>query len=88
MASNEKAIGIDLGTTYSAVARIDELGRPVTLVNAEGDWLPGLVADRYGGAIRRAALPMAVNGARKRRQLVRFALAASARLQRLADPGI
>ena len=37
MASNEKAIGIDLGTTYSAVARIDELGRPVTLVNAEGD---------------------------------------------------
>ena len=37
MAANDKAIGIDLGTTYSAVARIDELGRPVTLVNAEGD---------------------------------------------------
>ncbi len=31
------AVGIDLGTTYSAVAYIDETGRPVTLVNAEGD---------------------------------------------------
>jgi len=31
------AIGIDLGTTYSAVAHLDDLGRPVTLVNAEGD---------------------------------------------------
>ena len=32
-------MGIDLGTTYSAVARLDELGQPVTLVNAEGDLL-------------------------------------------------
>ncbi len=47
-----------------------------------------IVADGYGGAIRRAATTMAVNGNRKRRQLVRFALAASARLQRLADPGV
>ncbi len=31
------AVGIDLGTTYSAVAYIDETGRPVTLINAEGD---------------------------------------------------
>ncbi len=31
------AVGIDLGTTYSAVAYLDEHGRPVTLVNAEGD---------------------------------------------------
>ncbi len=31
------AVGIDLGTTYSAVAYIDDSGRPVTLVNAEGD---------------------------------------------------
>jgi molecular chaperone DnaK len=31
------AVGIDLGTTYSAVAYIDDMGRPVTLVNAEGD---------------------------------------------------
>ncbi|NQT16706.1 MAG: Hsp70 family protein, partial [Planctomycetes bacterium] len=31
------AVGIDLGTTYSVVARLDENGHPVTLVNAEGD---------------------------------------------------
>jgi molecular chaperone DnaK len=38
------AVGIDLGTTYSVVARLDERGQPVTLVNAEGDRLtPSLV---------------------------------------------
>jgi molecular chaperone DnaK len=31
------AVGIDLGTTFSVLARIDEKGRPTTLVNAEGD---------------------------------------------------
>ncbi|MBN2477452.1 MAG: Hsp70 family protein [Pirellulales bacterium] len=31
------AVGIDLGTTFSVVARLDERGQPVTLVNAEGD---------------------------------------------------
>jgi molecular chaperone DnaK len=31
------AVGIDLGTTFSELARLDEKGRPVTLVNAEGD---------------------------------------------------
>jgi molecular chaperone DnaK len=35
--SPRKAVGIDLGTTYSAVAHLDDTGRPVTLVNAEGD---------------------------------------------------
>ncbi len=39
--SNESppAVGIDLGTTYSAIARLDVDGRPLTLVNAEGDLL-------------------------------------------------
>ena len=31
------AVGIDLGTTYSAVAYLDDTGRPVTIVNSEGD---------------------------------------------------
>lgn len=31
------AVGIDLGTTFSAVARLDETGRPVTVPNSEGD---------------------------------------------------
>ncbi len=40
MSTNQyPAVGIDLGTTYSAVARIDEMGRPQTLNNAEGDKL-------------------------------------------------
>ncbi len=33
------AVGIDLGTTYSVVAYLDDTGRPVTIVNAEGDLL-------------------------------------------------
>ncbi len=36
---NPPAVGIDLGTTYSVVARLDERGQPTTLVNAEGDRL-------------------------------------------------
>src|SRR5689334_6734690 len=31
------AVGIDLGTTFSAIAHLDSSGRPVTLVNAEGE---------------------------------------------------
>ncbi len=37
--SKPYAIGIDLGTTYSAVARIDETGRTVMVRNAQGDIL-------------------------------------------------
>jgi len=33
------AIGIDLGTTFSVLARIDDRGRPTTVVNIEGDLL-------------------------------------------------
>jgi molecular chaperone DnaK len=33
------AVGIDLGTTFSVVARLEPDGRPLTLVNAEGDRL-------------------------------------------------
>jgi molecular chaperone DnaK len=31
------AIGIDLGTTFSVICKLDDLGRPQTLINAEGD---------------------------------------------------
>ena len=34
---NQPAIGIDLGTTYSAVAMLDKQGQPQTLENSEGD---------------------------------------------------
>lgn len=37
--SKSDAVGIDLGTTFSAVAILDDLGRPRTLTNADGDRL-------------------------------------------------
>ena len=40
--SDEKqipAVGIDLGTTYSVIARVNDVGRPETIPNAEGDLL-------------------------------------------------
>lgn len=46
-----------------------------------------IVADAYGALIRRPSPVYAVNAARRRRQLVRFAMAASTRLQRNFDPG-
>jgi molecular chaperone DnaK len=33
----DPAVGIDLGTTFSVIARLDENGQPTTLVNAEGE---------------------------------------------------
>jgi hypothetical protein len=45
-----------------------------------------IVADRFGAAIRRLPEVNTVNGTRKRRQLLRFALIASERLQRICDP--
>ncbi len=35
--SPQPAVGIDLGTTFSVAACLDETGRPHTLINAEGD---------------------------------------------------
>src|SRR6185369_15096339 len=36
-AEKQPAIGIDLGTTFSVISQLDDLGRPQTLINAEGD---------------------------------------------------
>jgi len=36
--SAEKIIGIDLGTTYSCVAFIDEFGKPVVIPNSDGEF--------------------------------------------------
>ena len=61
MASGTRPIGIDLGTTFSAVACVDEAGRTKMLPNAEGDLLtPSLVlftddAVLVGKQARRAA---------------------------------
>lgn len=49
----EHFIGIDLGTTYSAVSTIDEFGKPVILKNSDGEHLtPSVVYfDEHGNAI-------------------------------------
>jgi hypothetical protein len=47
-----------------------------------------IVADAFGAAVRRPAPPLALDATRKRRQLLRFAHTAAARLQRLADPRV
>ena len=46
------AIGIDLGTTFSAISHVDEMGRPVTLINAEGDRItPSVALFEHGVAV-------------------------------------
>src|SRR3954469_3459180 len=35
--SGKRVYGIDLGTTYSCIAHVDEHGKPVVLQNSEGD---------------------------------------------------
>jgi hypothetical protein len=47
-----------------------------------------MVADAYGAEIVRAAPATAMNGSRRKAQLLRVALTASQRLQRLLDPGL
>src|SRR6516225_8961764 len=45
-------VGIDLGTTYSAIATLDDRGRPVTLPNRDGDMLtPSAVLVADGEAV-------------------------------------
>src|SRR5262245_45312205 len=46
------AVGIDLGTTFSVVAKLDDLGSPRTIINAEGDKLtPSAVLFEPAGII-------------------------------------
>lgn len=51
-ANSKVAIGIDLGTTYSAVAYVDAHGRPESIRNSAGDLLtPSVVLFEDGGTI-------------------------------------
>ncbi len=45
-----------------------------------------ILADAYGAAMVRPGIELAMNKARRRHQLVRFALAAAVRLNRMCDP--
>ncbi|HEV3343986.1 MAG TPA: Hsp70 family protein [Pirellulales bacterium] len=55
---NQRAIGIDLGTTYSVVAHVDPQGRPTSIANSHGDLLtPSVVLfDADGTVVGREAV--------------------------------
>ncbi|HUY32107.1 MAG TPA: Hsp70 family protein [Pirellulales bacterium] len=56
--ADEPAVGIDLGTTYSVVAHLDQQGRPTSILNANGDVLtPSVVLfDREGAIVGKEAV--------------------------------
>ncbi len=52
MAGGGRFVGIDLGTTFSAIATLDDRGQPVTLPNRDGDMLtPSVVLLEEGQAV-------------------------------------
>ncbi|MCS6850896.1 MAG: Hsp70 family protein [Gemmataceae bacterium] len=57
-----KVVGIDLGTTYSAIATLDERGQPITLPNREGEMLTpsAVLIDGDTAVVGQAALDVAL----------------------------
>src|SRR2546426_12812388 len=57
-----KFVGIDLGTTFCAIATLDDHGQPVTLPNRDGEMLtPSAVfIDNGGAVVGQAALDVAL----------------------------
>src|SRR5215813_12538330 len=56
-------VGIDLGTTFSAIATLDDHGQPVTLPNRDGDMLTPsavLLLDDGSAVVGQAALDVAL----------------------------
>src|SRR5207247_10249754 len=57
-----KVVGIDLGTTFSAIATLDDHGQPVTLPNRDGEMLtPSAVfLDKESAVVGQSALDVAL----------------------------
>ena len=57
-----KLVGIDLGTTFSAIATLDDHGQPVTLPNRDGDMLTpsAVLLTEDGAVVGQAALDVAL----------------------------
>src|ERR1700722_14844049 len=55
-------VGIDLGTTYSAIATLDDRGQPITLPNRDGEMLTpsAVLLDEGGAVVGQAALDVAL----------------------------
>jgi hypothetical protein len=47
-----------------------------------------IIADEYGAEVLRPSGHLAMNGSRRKAQLLRFAVTASQRLRRFTDPGV
>ncbi|HZY88850.1 MAG TPA: Hsp70 family protein [Gemmataceae bacterium] len=63
MPSGGKLVGIDLGTTFSAVATLDDRGQPITLPNRDGDMLTPsavLLCDDGTAVVGQSALDVAL----------------------------
>src|SRR5438552_17071262 len=58
-----KMVGIDLGTTFSAIATLDDRGQPTTLPNRDGEMLTPsavLLTDDGGAVVGQSALDVAL----------------------------
>jgi molecular chaperone DnaK len=68
-----KLVGIDLGTTFSAIATLDEHGQPVTLPNHDGDMLTpsAIFLDDGNAVVGQAALDVALEQPDKVASLVK-----------------
>jgi molecular chaperone DnaK len=57
-----KLVGIDLGTTFSAIATLDDRGQPITLPNRDGEMLTpsAVLIDGDGAVVGQAALDVAL----------------------------
>jgi molecular chaperone DnaK len=68
-----KLVGIDLGTTFSAIATLDDRGQPVTLPNRDGEMLtPSAVFQDDGNAVvGQAALDVALEQPQKVATLIK-----------------
>ncbi|MBY0522162.1 MAG: Hsp70 family protein [Gemmataceae bacterium] len=55
-------VGIDLGTTFSAIATLDDRGQPVTLPNRDGEMLTpsAVLLDEGGAVVGQAALDVSL----------------------------
>ncbi|HWB11065.1 MAG TPA: Hsp70 family protein [Pirellulales bacterium] len=52
LSGGQRAVGIDLGTTYSVIAYVDAQGRPTTITNSSGDALtPSVVLFDEGATV-------------------------------------
>src|SRR5205823_14496888 len=68
-----KLIGIDLGTTFSAIATLDDHGQPVTLPNRDGEMLTpsAIFIDDGNAVVGQAALDVALEQPDKVASLVK-----------------